>query len=113
MRWVTANDPATSINHICNGQIGSEHGCGWNNVTGCKNAYSGGPSAAMQDHEIVAVTWERKDDPVEPSSDESGPIIVVSKWKLSSGEAISPLVWSPNLVSPLGVPLSRSNLRVI
>eukprot|EP01051_Picozoa_sp_SAG22_P018421 SAG22_NODE_3097_length_1945_cov_1.362405_2_plen_70_part_00 len=59
------------------------------------------------------MTWEKPGDPIDPSSDKSGPIIDASEWKLSSGEPISPLVWSPGLVSPLGAPLARSNLRVI
>jgi hypothetical protein len=29
-----------------------------------------------------AVTWEREGDPVEPSHDQSGPIIDVANWKL-------------------------------
>jgi len=48
-----------------------------------------------------------------PGHDDSGPIIDVSKWRLSSGEAVSPLVWSPHLTSPLGEPIAASNLRVI
>ena len=65
----------------------------------------------MQDHEIVAVTWEREGDPVEPTHDDSGPIIDVAQWKLSSGEPVSPLVWSAGLTSPLGENLARSNIR--
>ena len=102
-KWVTANDPGTSISPLCGG-VGGPHGCGWSNVTGCKGAH--GPAAAMQDHEIVAVTWEREGDPTAPESDQSGPLIDVSKWKLSSGEAVSPLVWSPGFASPLGKPFA-------
>ena len=68
-------------------------------------------AAAMQDHEIISVTWQREGDPVEPSHDDSGPIIDVAQWKLSSGEPVSPLVWSAGLTSPLGENLARSNLR--
>ena len=67
----------------------------------------------MQDHEIVAVTWAREGDPVEPSHDDSGPIIDVAQWKLSSGEPVSPLVWSAGLTSPLGENLARSNIRCV
>ena len=67
----------------------------------------------MQDHEIVAVTWGREGDPVEPTHDNSGPIIDVAQWKLSSGEPVSPLVWSAALTSPLGENLARSNIRCV
>ena len=52
-------------------------------------------------------------DPVEPSSDESGEIVDVAGWQLSSGEPATPLVWSPGFASALGEPLARSNLRVL
>ena len=67
----------------------------------------------MQDHEIISVTWEREGDPVEPAHDDSGPIVDVAEWKLSSGEPVSPLVWSAGLISPLGENLARSNLRCV
>jgi hypothetical protein len=41
---------------------------------------------------------------------EGGPII--DAMRLSDGTAVSPLVWAPNLASPLGDPLKES-LRFI
>jgi hypothetical protein len=108
-RWVTSNDPGAGVGNMCGGAVGSAHGCGWSNVSGCRDANSH-LSLAMRDHEIVSVTWEH---PADDGSNESGPIIDVGRWKLSSGEAISPLVWSSSLASPLGQPLARSQLRVI
>ena len=107
-KWETANDPGATISHLCD-DVGGPHGCGWSNVSGCRDANSH-LSLAMRDHEIVSVTWEH---PTDDGSNESGPIIDVGRWKLSSGEAVSPLVWSPSLASPLGQPLARSQLRVI
>ena len=59
-RWVTSNDPGTGVGNMCGGDVGSPHGCGWNNVSGCSGAHH--LSAAMRDHEIISVTWEHADD---------------------------------------------------
>jgi len=66
---------------------------------------------AMQDHEILAPTWSAVgDDP----DVHGGPILDVAKdLVLSSGEAVSPLVWSPRLTSPLGIPMKNVGLRVV
>lgn len=50
---------------------------------------------------------------MEPAHDNSGPLVDVAEWKLSSGEPVSPLVWSAGLTSPLGENLARSNLRCV
>ncbi|CAE7368511.1 unnamed protein product [Symbiodinium microadriaticum] len=65
--------------------------------------------AYFEDHEILAPTWSAVGDDPEVHG---GPILDVAKdLVLSSGEAVSPLVWSPRLTSPLGIPLKNVGLR--
>ena len=68
----------------------------------------------MRDHEIFAITWsdphEEEDD---ASSIDGGPVLDVKDLKLSNGESVSPLVWSPKLSSPLGTALKNIGLRVV
>ncbi|CAE7690328.1 unnamed protein product [Symbiodinium necroappetens] len=67
--------------------------------------------AYFEDHEILAPTWSAVGDDPEVHG---GPILDVAKdLVLSSGEAVSPLVWSPRLTSPLGIPLKNVGLRVV
>lgn len=76
---------------------------------GCQCSSNAG--ASMQDHDILSVTWSPVgDDPVL-----NGGIVidVAESLRLSTGEAVSPLVWSPNLRSPLGKPLKDVGLRVV
>ncbi|CAE8689458.1 unnamed protein product [Polarella glacialis] len=66
---------------------------------------------AMQDHEILAPTWSPMGDDPELNG---GPVLDVgSGLRLSTGEGVSPMVWSPRLASPLGVPLKDVGLRVV
>lgn len=81
------------------------HGCNWSNETGCSQV-TGGPGAASRDHDIFAVTWSHVQG-------EGGDIIDVNNLKLSSGESVSPLVWSPLLTSPTGTPMKNVGLRVV
>lgn len=75
---------------------------------GCDCSSSAG--SAMQDHDILAPTWSVSGD----ESIHGGPIVDVgSSLRLSTGEAVSPLVWSPHLTSPLGLPLKDVGLRVV
>lgn len=76
---------------------------------GCECSSNAGK--ASQDHEVLAPTWSpRGDDP----GQNGGPVLDVAlDLALSSGEAVSPLVWSPRLRSPLGQPLKDVGLRVV
>ena len=47
------------------------------------------------------------------SSIEGGEILDVRNLQLSSGEHVSPLVWSPILTSPIGEPLKDVGLRIV
>ncbi len=85
----------------------------------------------MQDHEIFAVTWSAAagadtwlakhrasrpgSTPVAGSTDDvdGGPVVDVANLTLTSGEKVSPLVWSPVLQSPTGRPLKDVGLRVV
>ena len=64
----------------------------------------------MRDHEIYAVTWNFRN---EVNEKDGGEILDVSNLQLSSGEHVSPLVWSPILSSPVGQPLKDVGLRVV
>lgn len=69
-----------------------EHGCGWTKEHGCSKV-TGGPGAAMQDHEIFAVTWSATgSDP----SVEGGTVVNADAFPWS------PLVWAPGHVAPNG-----------
>ena len=87
----------------------SEKGCGFD--AQAKRGHecdgvTGGPGAAMQDHEILAVTWSLPQDDPEA--------FAVAGRLLTDGKtALTPLVWSPALASPLGQPLRDVGLRVI
>ena len=78
------------------------------------DAVHGGPGAAMRDHEIFATTWSTEEElwpPSRASVDgggwEGGPILNARTLALSTGEPVSPLVWSAALRSPSGAPLAR------
>lgn len=64
----------------------------------------------MRDHEIMAVTWTH---PGEEKDVEGGTVIDGGKVVLSDGTSVSPLVWSPAFVSPLGTPLKAVGLRFV
>ena len=84
-------------------------GCDYDPVSGCSKI-TGGPGAAMEDHPIVSVTWNKANEL--PHELEGGSIIEVGSLTLTSGEPVSTLVWSPGLKSPAGDDL-RSSLRVV
>jgi len=58
------------------------------------------------------VTWNF-DNSTSSSSIEGGEILDVRNLQLSSGEHVSPLVWSPILTSPIGEPLKDVGLRIV
>ena len=60
----------------------------------------------MQDHEILSVTWSLPRDDPEAFS-------VAGKLLTDGSTALTPLVWSPVLASPLGQPLRDVGLRVV
>jgi len=115
--WDIVNvPPSTKVldDGLC-GTFSSSRGCGFDTTAPpgheCDHV-TGGPGAAMQDHEIFAVTWAVPRG--HGSEDlEGGPIINVSALRLTNGEPGSPLVWSPLLSSPLGQPLRDVGLRVV
>ena len=103
--WAFVNVPPTDKAPnagLCAGTFTKERGCDYD-PTAPKGeecaAIAGGPGAAMQDHEIYAVSWALPDE----HGVDGGPIVAVANWTLSDGEKVSPLVWSPNLKSPLGI----------
>ena len=94
---------------LCNWS--NDTGCNWSNETGC-DAVTSGPGAAARDHEIFAVTWSLPNELGETA--DGGPVVDVADLRLSSGEEVSPLVWSPKLSTPLsGQPLKDVGLRVV
>ena len=114
-KWVFQNVPPTSSTpdspSLCH--YNDTTGCNYDEKFGCSKV-TGGPAAAMRDHEIFAITWS---DPHEEDDDASsidgGPVLDVKDLKLSNGESVSPLVWSPKLSSPLGTALKNIGLRVV
>lgn len=115
-KWVFQNVPPGSSkpdDGLC--KFNEETGCDYDPQSGCSKI-TGGPGAASRDHEIFAVTWS---DPHNNNDGEfkidvdGGPVIDVHDLKLSSGESVSPLVWSPRLTSPTGVALKDIGLRVV
>ena len=44
---------------------------------------------------------------------DGGAVVDAAGWKLSSGEAVSPLVWAPNLADAYGAPLQATGLRFV
>lgn len=110
-KWVYVNvPPGTSVPNKGLCDWSDEHGCDYNNETGCSNLH-GGPGSAMQDHEIFSVTWSIGDEISE--AEQGGPVVDVAHLRLSSGEPVSPLVWSPSLTSPDGQVLRDIGLRVV
>ncbi len=111
--WVFQNVPPSTSSpnspSLC-GNWTKRHGCGWSEKDGCTKV-SGGPAAASVDHEIYAITWSDSSDI--PSSIDGGRVLDVASITLTSGEPVSPLVWSPMLKSPVGVSLVRESLRVV
>ena len=80
------------------------HGCGWSEDHGCSKVM-GGPGAAMQDHEIFAVTWS---DVGGDASVHGGPIVDAADFPWS------PLVWAPGHVSPNGERMFKTGgLRLV
>ena len=104
--WAWHNDPPTSKSpnsaSLCNYVKG--HGCGWTAKDGCSKV-TGGPGAAMKDHEIFSVTWN------EVGSDakvEGGEVVDAAGFKWS------PLVWAPGHVAPNGDVMFKSGgLRMV
>jgi hypothetical protein len=89
-----------------------EHGCGWDATTKTCGHVQGGPGAAMRDHEIFAYTWA--DVTTDPGTNFNGGEVLSAKdLRLSNGEEVSPMVWSPYLSSPVGQPLKNDGLRVV
>lgn len=75
---------------------------------GCECSSNAGK--AERDHEILAVTWS----PVGGSEEyDGGEVLNMADLQLSTGESVSPLVWSPKLQSPLGHALKNVGLRSV
>lgn len=118
-RWHIYNVPPTTKapdDSLCT-HFSPSQGCGFDPRAGAGHecdAVSGGPGAAMRDHEIFAITWSNSSDiPRHVDSSEGGPILSAVELYLSNGEPGSPLVWSPRLSSPLGQSLRDVGLRVV
>ena len=72
---------------------------------------TGGPGAAMEDHEIFAVTWSK---PKDAGGHEGGEVLDVAGLFLTDQTTpLTPLVWAPRLASPLGKPLKDVGMRVV
>ena len=110
LEWVFMNDPDTPPpdQGLCS--FNKTHGCNWDPVTKCAKATSG-PAAASKDHEILSITWTLPEEAT-PGID-GGAVVDVKDLTLTNGEAVSPLVWSPYLSSPVGEPLKDVGLRVV
>jgi len=111
--WEFVNvPPGTSVPNkgLCGDDFDPKTGCHYNKTTGC-SAVTGGPGAASRDHEIFAVTWGSVAD-FDPKL-HGGELVDVKDLKLSSGEEVSPLVWSPALHAPDGSLITRTGLRVV
>mmetsp|Transcript_78762 Transcript_78762/g.228682 ORF Transcript_78762/g.228682 Transcript_78762/m.228682 type:complete len:320 (-) Transcript_78762:92-1051(-) len=80
-------------------------------------AYNGGcecsspAGKAARDHDIFATTWASPGD--DPHLHGGSVFDVGRDLVLSTGEPVSPLVWSPQLRSPLGEPLRAVGLRLV
>ena len=113
-KWVFQNVPPQrskpDSDSLCH--YNESTGCNYDPKYGCSKV-AGGPAAAMRDHEIFAITWSDPHGSDTESSIDGGAVIDVKDLKLSSGESVSPLVWSPRLSSPLGVPLKNVGLRIV
>ena len=104
--WAWHNDPPTSKSpnsaSLCNYVKG--HGCGWTAKDGCSKV-TGGPGAAMEDHEIFSVTWS---DVGSDAAVEGGEVVDAATFKWS------PLVWAPGHVAPNGdVMFQNGGLRMV
>jgi hypothetical protein len=123
--WVFVNvPPATKQPDAGLCAYADGHGCDYNASAAAGHecdGVSGGPGAAMRDHEIYAITWSDPDDmtdevespPRGPTGAEGGPVLDVAGLRLTDGTPASPLVWSPRLASPMGLPLRDVGLRVV
>lgn len=125
--WTFVNVPPGSKEPgtgLC-GTFDAARGCGFD-ATAPKGRecdhVSGGPGAAMRDHEIMAITWslpEADDDAAHGRRlspiDEGGPVLSVAGKSLTDGHTpLTPLVWAPQLTSPLGDKAMRDvGLRVV
>jgi hypothetical protein len=113
-KWVFQNDPPGAAipdsPSLCH--YNETTGCNYDPKTGCSEL-TGGPGAAAQDHEIYAITWSDPHDGTGDNNVDGGPVLDVKNLMLSSGEHVSPLVWSPRLSSPIGQPLKNVGLRVV
>mmetsp|Transcript_34628 Transcript_34628/g.77412 ORF Transcript_34628/g.77412 Transcript_34628/m.77412 type:complete len:234 (+) Transcript_34628:639-1340(+) len=81
--------------------------CG-NYSTGCECSSNAGK--ATIDHPVFSVTWSNVGDEVEI---DGGEVLDAADLTLTSGESVSPLVWSPRLASPLGLPVKNVGLRIV
>ena len=96
------------------GDFDSLRGCGYDKTEPAGHecdSVDGGPGAAMRDHEIFAITWDLAGE--HDYAFEGGEIVDVAQLTLSTGEPVSPLVWSAALASPLGERLASTGLRVV
>ena len=113
-KWVFQNDPPGAAipdsPSLCH--YNETTGCNYDSKTGCSEL-TGGPGAAARDHEIYAITWSDPHDGTGDNNVDGGPVLDVKNLKLSSGEQVSPLVWSPRLSSPIGEALKNVGLRVV
>ena len=125
--WTFVNVPPASKEPdagLCGADFNEANGCGFDRTkpsgSECEGVH-GGPGAAMQDHEIFAVTWSKpgEDAAAEGAGsmgaiDEGGPVIDPAGRSLTDGHTpLTPLVWAPKLASPLGAPLRNVGLRLV
>ena len=123
--WTFVNVPPQSKlpdEGLCGSDFDASHGCGFDPTAakGAECEKASGPGAAMQDHEIFAVTWSQPDDEEalertsDPTVEEGGPVLSVAGRVLTDGHTpLTPLVWASQLTSPLGEPLRDVGLRVV
>eukprot|EP00935_MAST-01C_sp_MAST-1C-sp1_P002283 g2283.t1 len=110
--WVFVNVPDTPTPDTGLCSFDRTTGCNYDSKggSGCSKVTSG-PGNAGQDHEIFAPTWS---SPGESTSEvDGGTVVDVKDLRLTSGEAVSPLVWSPSLASVAGEALKDDGLRVV
>lgn len=113
-QWVFLNSPPMNLRpntDLC--EYDEKYGCDYNPVSGRCDVTSG-PGMAGTDHDIFTPTWLLPNDQ-EPGmgQEEKAPIVDAKDLKLSNGEKYSPMVWSPNMRSPIGVELKDIGLRVL
>jgi hypothetical protein len=100
---------------LCGDSFDGTKGCGFNVSAPAGrecDGVSGGPGAAMRDHEILAATWSKGDEPGAAAL-EGGAVVDAAQYRLSSGELVSPLVWAPGLTDAFGEPLRNTGLRFV